>query len=132
MLLLNVFKNNIAYLLVSMAVTVWVGNTLYRRVRVFLVDAFHGGEPVADTVNHLLVVCFCLINAGYAALTMRSGVTPLDARESLELLCDKAGLVLLVLGPMHFLNLYLFSRVRRRERLTPPFPPVAYLPGAGV
>jgi hypothetical protein len=31
-----------SYLLISLAVTVWVARTLHKNGRVFLVDAFHG------------------------------------------------------------------------------------------
>src|SRR3712207_7694262 len=48
----------------SVSLTVWVARTLYRNGRVFLVEAFRGNEAVADSVNHLLVVGFYLINIG--------------------------------------------------------------------
>lgn len=35
-----------------------------------------------------------------------------DARQSIEALAAKMGLVLLVLGAMHFFNLFLFSKIR--------------------
>jgi hypothetical protein len=38
------------------------------------------------------------------------------------LLSDKMGMVLLILGGMHFFNLYVFSRIRRSARV--PRPPV--------
>ena len=53
-----------AYLLLSIVVTVWVARTLHKNGRAFLVDAFHGQEALADSVNHLLVVGFYLINLG--------------------------------------------------------------------
>jgi hypothetical protein len=31
-----------SYLLISLAVTIWVAQTLHKNGRVFLVDAFHG------------------------------------------------------------------------------------------
>jgi hypothetical protein len=39
------------------------------------------------------------------------------------------GLVLIVSGAMHFFNLYVFSRMRRRRqaKLSPPFPPDAHI-----
>jgi hypothetical protein len=37
-----------------------------------------------------------------------------DARRAIEALSWKVGLVLVVLGAMHFFNLYVFSRLRRR------------------
>jgi TRAP-type C4-dicarboxylate transport system permease large subunit len=118
------------YLAVSLTVTVWVARTLHQRGRVFLVDAFHGQEQLADSVNHLLVVSFYLINVGYVAFALKSSENPANLRQAIELVSDKLGLVLLVLGLMHFFNLYVFSRVRRRAQQNsapPPFPPDALL-----
>jgi len=102
------------YLTISLGATVWVAKTLHRSGRVFLLDAFHHNTELTDSVNHLLVVGFYLINAGYVTLSLRSDVKPAGAREAIELVCDKIGVVLLVLGIMHFANLYLFNRLRRR------------------
>lgn len=55
-----------AYLSVSILTTIWVARTLHRNGRVFLVDAFHGNTEMADSVNHLLVVGFYLINVSSA------------------------------------------------------------------
>ena len=104
------------YLALSIGVTVGVARTLHKNGRVFLVEAFHGNELLADSVNHLLVVGFYLINVGYLTLRLKYGVKPTDLAESIEFLSSKVGLVLLVLGIMHFLNLYIFSRMRRRAK----------------
>jgi hypothetical protein len=104
------------YLALSMGVTVGVARTLHKNGRVFLVEAFHGNELLADSVNHLLVVGFYLINVGYLTLRLKYGAKPTDLAESIEFLSSKVGLVLLVLGIMHFLNLYIFSRMRRRAK----------------
>ncbi|HEY0385312.1 MAG TPA: hypothetical protein VGC64_04845, partial [Pyrinomonadaceae bacterium] len=77
-------------------------------------DVFHGNEALADSVNHLLVVGFYLINLGYVSLALKLGYSLGTAREGIEALSWKIGLVLVVLGGMHFFNLYLFSRIRRR------------------
>ena len=55
----------LVYLTVSVALTMWVARTLHRNGRIFLVDAFHGNEGLADSVNHLLVVGFYLVNIGF-------------------------------------------------------------------
>ena len=60
-----VLPTYLGYLTLSIAVTVWVARTLHRNGRAFLVDAFHGQESLADSVNHLLVVGFYLINLGW-------------------------------------------------------------------
>lgn len=104
----------VTYLVISIAITIWVARTLYRNGRAFLVDAFHGQDTLADSVNHLLVVGFYLINLGWIVMTFRTGHNLHTAREAVELLSDKIGTVLFVLGLMHFFNLFLFSRFRRR------------------
>jgi hypothetical protein len=98
---------------------------------VFLVDAFGGDEKLADSVNHLLVTGFCLISAGFVTWVLRTGERVDQVRYAVELVSEKAGFALLVLGAMHFFNLYVFSRIRRRmqERIeAPPIAPDGYLP----
>jgi hypothetical protein len=114
----------VAYLTISIGLTVWVARTLMKNGRVFLIDSFVGNEALADSVNHLLVVGFYLINAGYVMLALKYGTRPGDLPEAIESLSTKVGLVLLVLGGMHFFNLYVFSRLRRRALLKVQKPPV--------
>ncbi|MEU2592181.1 hypothetical protein ABZ630_15400, partial [Streptomyces albidoflavus] len=56
------------YLVVSIALTIWVARTLSRNGRLFIADVLHGDERLADAVNHLLVVGFYLVNLGFVAL----------------------------------------------------------------
>src|SRR5438552_14111168 len=113
----------LGYLCVSVCLTVWVARTLHKNGRIFLVESFLGKEAFADSVNHLLVVGFYLINIGFVTLALRYGDRPTDAQTALEILSSKVGLVLVVLGFMHFLNLAIFSKLRRRglqQKSTPP------------
>lgn len=113
---------HVMYLMISMGLTVWVARTLAKSGRVFLVDSFRGNETMADSVNHLLVVGFYLINVGYVTLALRYGEKPDSLTSAIEFLSTKIGLVLLVLGAMHFINLYVFSQMRKRAS-TPPVVP---------
>jgi p-aminobenzoyl-glutamate transporter AbgT len=118
----------VAYLPISILLTVWVARTLHKNGRIFLVDSFLGNEPLADSINHLLVVGFYLINIGYVTLALKYGGRPDDAQSAVETLSTKIGYVLLVLGVMHFFNLFVFSKMRRRALLhtaPPPVPPQA-------
>ena len=121
----------IAYLTISVALTVWVARTLHKNGRIFLVDSFHGNEQLADSINHLLLVGFYLINIGYVTLALKYGDKPANLQEVFVALSTKVGAVLLILGAMHFFNLYVFSKMRRRALLhaaPPPIPPNAHLP----
>src|SRR5688572_6946700 len=105
------------YLAISIALTIWVAHTLHKNGRIFLVDVFHGNEALADSVNHLLVVGFYLINLGYVSLALKLGSGIASPQEGIEALSVKVGMVLIVLGGMHFFNLFIFSRMRRRANL---------------
>jgi hypothetical protein len=113
------------YLAISVALTIWVARTLHKNGRVFLVDVFHGNEALADSVNHLLVVGFYLINLGYISLALKLGYAIESAQEGIEALSVKVGMVLIVLGGMHLFNLFVFSRMRRRATLRTSPPPVS-------
>lgn len=108
------------YVTASVALTIWVARTLSKNGRIFLVDCFHGNETLADSVNHLLVVGFYLINLGFIALFLKIGGAVANTREIFEALSGKLGIVLLVLGGMHFFNLLVFTKMRKRGRQYPP------------
>lgn len=104
-----------AYLAVSVGLTMWVARTLFKNGRIFLVESFGGNETLADSVNHLLVVGFYLINIGYVSLALRFGAQANTVQEAIEYLSTKVGIVLVVLGVMHFINLAIFARMRKRS-----------------
>ena len=118
----------ILYLVVSVMLTVWVARTLHHRGRIFLIDAFRGNEAVADSVNHLLVVGFYLINIGYVTLALKYGDKPRGMQEAIEFLSTKIGLVLVVLGGMHFFNIFNFAKMRRKGTRPLPALPISALP----
>jgi hypothetical protein len=114
----------ISYVVLSVVLTVWVAQTLHKNGRVFLVEVFNNNEALADSVNHLLVVGFYLINFGYVSLALKMSQYPENAAQGIESLSWKIGLVLLVLGGMHFMNLLIFQRIHRRPKFKnyPPMP----------
>ncbi len=129
------------YLIISVVTTVWVARTLSKNGLVFLVDAFHGNRELANSVNHLLVVGFYLINVGFVALALQSSARPNSFRELLEILSWKQGMVLITLGAMHFMNIAIFNKMRNRgltrqmpppvqprQFTTPPPPPAPQMP----
>ena len=125
-----VLSTYLIYLALSIGLTIWVGRTLHKNGRIFLVDVFHGNDALADSVNHLLVVGFYLINFGYVSLALKLGYIIETAEQSVEALSVKIGMVLLVLGGMHFFNLFVFSRMRRHtnSRHQPPVGPDGFTP----
>lgn len=121
----------LTYLAVSVGLTVWVATTLARNGLVFLRDVFED-EKLAKAINQLLVMGFYLLNLGYVTVAMRSGRDIADTSEALETLSMKVGLVLLVLGVLHFCNVFFLGRYRRgrlrQQQGVPPLPPTGRLP----
>lgn len=119
--------NYALYLALSLGLTIWVAGTLHKNGRVFLIECFQGNTELADSVNHLLVVGFYLINIGFVSLFLKLDAPVPDAQAVFEALSGKMGVVLLGLGAMHFFNLCVFSSMRKKGRLAtmpPPVPPV--------
>jgi hypothetical protein len=102
------------YLVITVPLTVWVGRTLYRNGRFFLLDVFKGDEALAAAVNHLLVVGFYLLNLGIVSLALKLSDPPQNAQQSIEALSAKVGLVAVTLGVVHLFNLYVLNTLRRR------------------
>ena len=104
----------ISYLIITIAMTIWVARTLSKNGLVFLVDSLHGNEKLADSVNHLLVVGFYLLNIGYILLALKTQRNILSLRDAIEFLSRQVGTVLLVIGVLHFFNVFVISRWRSR------------------
>jgi hypothetical protein len=118
------FVDYLIYIVASVALTIWVGDTLYRNGRPFLVNVFKE-DGLADSVNHLLVVGFYLVNFGAAAILIKTGGTPPNVPDMLKQTVTRIGIVLLILGFMHFNNLMVLRAIRRKDK---PMPPINYNP----
>ena len=57
-----------------------------------------------------------LINLGFILLYLRFGTKPETLVEGIEYIATKIGVVLLVLGAMHFFNIFNFDRMRKKGR----------------
>ena len=106
----------ITYLLLTLPTMVWVGRTLQRNGRLFLVDVFDGNDALAEAVNHLLVVGYYLVNLGFIALYLNVETVLRTPRIAIETTFGKVGCVILVLGIMHFFNIIILTRLRKSKR----------------
>ncbi len=120
----------VAYATVAVALTILLARILSKNGAVFLEDVFKNAPKMAEAVNKLLVVGFYLINLGYAALILKADGADTEVT-AVEVLAWKLGALLLSLAFMHFFNLYVFYRIRRRSQLAylpPPVAPQMHLP----
>jgi hypothetical protein len=117
----------LTYLTITVPLTVWVARTLSSNGAVFLTDVFADNTALAEAINKLLVVGFYLLNVGFVLLYLRTGELVVDLPSLMEVVSLKVGVVMVVLGLVHFTNVYVFNAIRRRVRMeafrTPPLPP---------
>ena len=117
----------LTYLAVTVPLTVWVATTLSINGQVFLEDVFTDNAALAEAINKLLVVGFYLLNVGFVLLYLRTGETAFSLASLVEVVSVKIGVVMIVLGLIHFTNVYVFNSIRRRVRMegmrTPPLQP---------
>jgi hypothetical protein len=102
------------YLLISIAITIWVAHTLSSNGEVFLVQCFGHNREIARSTNHLLVVGFYLVNISFITLTLSLGAEPKTMPEAIRFLSGKVGLAVLVLGGMHFFNMHAIAHFGRK------------------
>ena len=117
------------YAACAVGLTAWLARTLYRSGAVFLEEVFDRPE-VAMAVNRLLVTGFFMINLGYAMFLLKSHDAA-TATRAIEVLVQKLGILLLTLAAVHFVNVYVFWRLRRRNEvrhLPPPVAPQRHVP----
>jgi len=108
------------YLPVSILLTIWVARTLFTNGRIFLIEIFHQDTILADSVNKLLLVGFYLVNIGYAVYTLKIREAIDSSQAIIEILSLKIGWIILVLGAMHFFNLFILFNLRRKAQQTSP------------
>jgi len=114
----------IIYLWVGVALTLWVAHILFKNAKVFFNDIFGHNEELADSVNHLLKAGFYLVNIGLVMYLLEHSASINSYKKLLEVLSVKVGGVVLLLGAMHFLNVYILFKLRRKA-ITPARPAIA-------
>ncbi len=91
-----------------------MARTLSKNGIVFLKECFGHDNTLARSTNHLLVVGFYLVNLGWILLTLRFGSAPESVADTIRFLSSKIGLVVVVLGAMHFFNMNAVAKFGRK------------------
>ena len=102
----------ITLLIISIGITIGVGQVLMRSGEPFLQEVFQD-DKVTHSVNRLLSVLFYLITIG--VLTIIS-VWSFDVGTQLQNMVVKIGIVLIVLGIAYGVSMLVLIRVRERRK----------------
>ncbi len=123
---MSMIATHVSYLVISVAVTVWVARTLRKHGMIYLSDKMDSKPEVAESFSNLLIVGFYLVNLGFESLALKYGGVAEDTVSAIELLSTKIGFVLLCLGVMHFITVIVLTKTRRGATTPAPTAP-AYL-----
>ncbi len=103
------------YLTIGAIIIFLVGRNLHKNGYHLILNLFQN-ELFTTTINNLLLVGYYLVNIGYLAIT----VVNFDQLQSLELvliaLADKIGVILLILGILHFNNIIILTLLSARKQ----------------
>lgn len=101
--------------------TLVVTRMIFSRARVFIARGFDGDETLANATGSLLRTQFILTALALMLLLLRftketpgliSPAAPTTPAELFEALSVKLGVMLMIIGGMHFLTLRLINRIR--------------------
>ncbi len=92
------------YLFIIVAIILKVGHMCYKNGRVYFLH-FKTGENVNLLINKTLLVCYYLINIGYAVLAIAVW-DPIETwKELVESLTQQLSIIILILAGLHYFNL---------------------------
>lgn len=103
------------YFIILLFVVLYGGIKLYQGGRPFLVNTFAGDEPLADAVNKFLLAGYYLTNLGYTIIALKIWSKVETPVEFLNVLSFKIGTIVLILGVMHFINIFALSILGKKK-----------------
>lgn len=113
----NMFSYNfIAYLIylsLTSFITIRVGWLCYKNGAAYIYELI-GKTAVADGLNKLLLVGYYLLNLGYLATSILEWNEISSLMEMVNMLSIKIGGIVLILGLLHFFNMYIIARFGKR------------------
>lgn len=103
------------YLLIAGNTTYFLGKSLYKHGENFLLSIFRNRMEIVLPVNKILLAGFYLVNAGFVLpfLKQNKGLSTLG--DGIEFLAFKIGIIFLVLGCMHFINILIFVLIEKKS-----------------
>ncbi len=102
------------YLPVIFYITVYVGRALYKSGGPFLVDSFHNNKVMAKAFNMFLLTGYYLLNLGYATYSINGWGSINSLTELIEDVSTHLGTLVLLLGIIHYINMYSFTRFSKQ------------------
>jgi len=106
------------YLLIAGNTTYFLGKSLNKHGEFFLRSIFQDRMEIVLPVNKILLIGFYLVNGGFVLPFLKQGEILLTPGDCIEFLAFKIGVIYLVLGCMHFMNIMVFVIIEKTRNHT--------------
>jgi hypothetical protein len=109
---MNVFTYRLTYVVLSIALTTLAAWRMHRSGRILLAGTFSANRELADSINRSIGAGFFFFMFGFIVVTQGQGESVLAAPAILPGLgLIQIGFVCVVLGVLHFLHIFILSRL---------------------
>lgn len=103
----------ILYLVFSVIVVLYVGNFCFQNGKVYIRNYFPNDLSIGNALNNSLLVAYYCLNIGLAIWSLHSIKRIHSLPEVLVELCSKFSAILLIIGILHFSNIYIVHLIHK-------------------
>lgn len=104
------------YLPIVFFITIKIGWILYKSGEVFLCNTLQNEPEIVASLNKILLIGYYLINLGAATITIAFWETIQTSSEMINILSDTLGKTILVLGVLHYNNIFWIKFLNRKNK----------------
>ena len=94
-----------------------VGWQFYKNGRFYLENIFQNEPHLVDSINKLLLLGYYLFNTGYVAISIQNWSELQTLDEMIAMIGNKSGIIILLLGLMHYINLIWLAGYHRIKHI---------------
>lgn len=103
----------IFYILISTLIVIYVGNFCYKNGKVYILSYFPNDINFGNGINKLLRIAYYLLNIGLAIYSLNSIKNISDRVEAISEISQRLSFILLIIGILHFINIYTVYIIHR-------------------
>ncbi len=114
-----ILTQQLIYFIPTLAMVIWAGYQCYKHGAVYIMELFEGQSDLAITLNKVLLLGYYLVNIGLLVYTLMQGERQEFLSDLISQQADRVGVVALLLGVLHFINILGLNLLKRSKFLKP-------------
>ena len=106
----------ILYLAITFYITLFVGWKVYKIGFVYLENLIQNHQ-ICKAINKILLIGYYLVNLGFSAICLKNWNIITNLEMMIQFLAYKIGIILLILGILHFINLSIIYIASKKQSI---------------